>query len=106
MSTAVIEQSALRLAKMSGIRAFLAGADYLYERDLGNGETLRLCQMMLGNVRLTVSVTGDTTGYHDGYCYHDADAAWRAVLGWDGEGDPEGWVRHIESGAPASRRNP
>ncbi len=53
--------------------------------------------MLLGNTRLAVSEAGDWTGFAQTYCYHDADLAWRAVLGWDGEGDPEGWVRHHQT---------
>jgi hypothetical protein len=102
MSTATIEQGQLLRSKLEGIRAFLAGADHLCVRDLGDGRTRYLCQMLLGNVRLNIGTTGDKTGYYDGWCFHDADAAWRAVLGWDGQGEPEGWVRHINSG----RRRP
>ena len=29
-------------------------------------------------------------------------ADWRAALGWDGNGEPEGWYRHVPSG----RRRP
>jgi len=102
MTTRDIDQRDLLRAKLDGIRAFYAGADHMHERDLGDGRTLYLSQMLLGNVRLNIGETGDKLGYLDGYCFHDADAAWRAVLGWDGQGDPEGWVRHINS----DRRRP
>lgn len=102
MSTAAIEPRELLRAKLEGIRAYQEGAVHLHERDLGDGRTLYLCQMLLGNVRLNIGNTGNKTGYFDGYCFHDADAAWRAVLGWDGQEEPDGWVRHLKSG----RRRP
>lgn len=88
--------------KLAGILRWHEGAEHLDERDLGDGRTLYLDPMMLGNVRLNIGKTGDRINYDDGYCYHDPDAAWRALLGWNGEGDPEGWYRHTTTG----RRRP
>jgi hypothetical protein len=36
------------------------------------------------------------------YDVEQLDAGWRAALGWDGKGEPEGWYRHPQSG----RRRP
>lgn len=41
---------------------------------------------------------GDTTGYEDRWCYHDAGTAIAAASAWDGVGEPEGWHRHPSSG--------
>jgi hypothetical protein len=84
-------------SKMAGIATIQGGGDYLHVRFLPDGRGLWLMQKLLGNTRLAVSAPGDTTGFDQTYCYHDADAAWRAVLGWDGDGDPEGWVRHHQT---------
>lgn len=38
--------------------------------------------------------------------YADVRACWRTALGWNGEGDPEGWVRLVELGRGVARRRP
>lgn len=59
--------------------------------------------MYAGNLRLAI---GDPCSpfFDDVWCYQapQTELAWRAALGWDGEGEPEGWYRHPESG----RRRP
>lgn len=83
--------------------AFRADPDrwWLVRRDLPGGRRLWLMPMLYGNLRLA---TGPAEGlsFDDGWCYHDHDAAWRAALEWSGEGEPDGWVRHVFSG----RRRP
>ena len=32
--------------------------------------------------------------HQDVYEFTDGDAAWRAAIGWDGKGEPEGFARH------------
>lgn len=51
--------------------------------------------MLLGNTRLCVTYPDDLHGVGDFYCYHNTEAGMRAVAEWDGETDPEGWVRHF-----------
>lgn len=41
-------------------------------------------------------------GYDDRWCYHDHEAAKKALDAWDGIDEPEGWHRHPKSG----RRRP
>ena len=90
-------------AKLEGIQRWHRGEDHLFERDLGDGRTIYLRPMLFGNVRLSMGETGDRCFYFEaGWCFHDPDAAWRAAMGWNGDGDPEGWIRHIRSG----RRRP
>lgn len=38
------------------------------------------------------------TGYEERWCYHEASDALHAFEAWDGEGEPEGWHRHPNSG--------
>jgi len=45
---------------------------------------------------------GDRAGYADRWCYHTVNDAARALLAWDGKGEPEGWHRH----PPSGRRRP
>jgi hypothetical protein len=79
------------------------GAEHLHVRELGDGRAVYLCDMLLGNLRLAIGAFGSDC-YEDMWCYQaeQAKAAWVAALGWDGEGDPEGWYRHPASG----RRRP
>jgi hypothetical protein len=44
----------------------------------------------------------DTCGYGDRWCYHSYAAAKAALDAWDGEGEPQGWHRHPDTG----RRRP
>lgn len=41
-------------------------------------------------------------GYDDGFEFTDTEAAIAAFLEWNGTGDPEGWIRHPDTG----RRRP
>lgn len=75
---------------------------WLYRRVLDDGRVLYLWPMLGNNLRISLSRDEHDKGFHSNYCYHDTREAWRSALGWDGNGDPEGWVRHIETG----RRRP
>lgn len=99
--TQELEVGELYAAKVAGVLAYQRGGDYLSERALGDGRAVWLMAMLGGNLRIAVGRLGDC-GYDDGWCFHDHDAAWRAALGWNGHGDPEGWYRHLRSG----RRRP
>lgn len=83
------------------------GAGFLYVRQLPDGRVIYLAPLLTGT-RLGISVDGEVQEYYDVWdyprdeelCPYDAD--WRAALGWDGNGEPEGWYRHVFSG----RRRP
>lgn len=117
--TEPVEPAVLRQAKLAGFRAFngdlaerleAASNDeppppdperwYWHVRVLEDGQRLTLFPASIGNARLTISA--DEMTWDAGWCYHDHDAAWRAVLGWNGQGDPEGWYRCLNTG----RRRP
>jgi len=103
MATREVGTDELRLAQSLGHAAHAAGGDYLWARDLGDGRCVWLMAMFGGNLRLAVGVKGSIY-FDDGWCYQAEQrmAAWRAAIGWDGEGEPEGWYRHPETG----RRRP
>ncbi len=119
--TAEIPPDELMRAKLDGILAYqmgraakadptdemLAGADperwWFHRRTLNDGRVVYLMPMLFGNLRLAVSPDAEAQWFDNHvYCYHDHDAAWRAALGWDGEGEPEGWYKH----PPTGRRRP
>jgi hypothetical protein len=53
----------------------------------------------------TWAILADVTtwGYGERWCYHDRASAQTALDAWDGEGEPNGWHRHLPSGR---RRDP
>jgi len=103
VSTHEITAAELQLAQALGGAVRAGGGDYLWTSLLPDGRAVFLMAMFGGNLRLAI---GDPSSSHfdDVWCYQapQADLAWRAALGWDGEGEPEGWYRHPETG----RRRP
>lgn len=108
--TVAVEAGELLAAKRIGIAAYQSplsrgpeepiGTWFLHRRELEDGRVLYLEPMLPGT--LSLCVAPDRWSISDRYCYHDHDAGWRAVLGWNGVGDPEGWYRHT----PSMRRRP
>jgi len=105
MATAKVTEDAIFEATIVGWAARLAGEGdgHLSVRPLGDGRAVYLCDMAFGNLRLAVGEFGAVV-YDDVWCYQQGqtDAAWRAALGWDGQGEPDGWYRHPGTG----RRRP
>lgn len=101
--TADVLPDEIYAAMRAGWDAVHAGGDYLHIRPLGDGRAVFLLPMLLGNLRLAIGLMGDLC-FDDGWCYQfeQREAAWRAALGWNGEGEPEGWYRHPDTG----RRRP
>lgn len=109
--TVAIPQVELLRAKLEGTAAYQSPFDpdvdledpqrrwYLHKRELPDGRVLYLEPMLWGN--LSLCLAPDRWNL-ERWCFHDHDAAWRAVLGWNGVGDPEGWYRHPATG----RRRP
>lgn len=73
--------------------------EYPYVRPFDDGRSAVLTPMLFGKWRLLLIVDG---GVADGWCYDDLPAALRGLEGWDGEDEPDGWMRHPMSG----RRRP
>lgn len=71
-------------------------------RTLPDGRVLDVVPLTFGRARLLLSADGATVFVDDCWCY---DSPLRAVIeqvGWDGDGEPTGWMRHPASG----RRRP
>jgi hypothetical protein len=49
------------------------------------------CAIVTGRV-------GDKTSFEDRWCYHSKEAAMKAFIEWNGEGEPNGWHRHPHTG--------
>jgi hypothetical protein len=79
-----------------------AGAACLAERELGRKRRLYLARFKLCGRRIWVLTVrwwrpmagGWLREREDVYDFADGDAAWRAAIGWDGKGEPEGFARH------------
>jgi len=74
----------------------------LSRRVLEDGRVVRLHKMFGVNTRLSLASDEEDICYSQLYCYHDTAKAMEQALVWNGEGDPEGWYRHINTG----RRRP
>ena len=78
---------------------------WLHRRTLPDGRVLYLRPMGFGMLYLQLSPDAQAQHFNDTWCYGDdaRDAAWRSAIGWDGEGEPEGWFRHPQSGRSSTR---
>lgn len=100
--TREVDERELRVAQQLGWAARRAGGEYLFARVLGNGRVLYLLEWRVGGVQLSVGWGG---GFFENTWFYDveqAEAGWRAAIGWDGEGEPDGWYRNPQTG----RRRP
>ncbi len=101
--TREVDGDEMRVAQALGWAARRSGSDYLWVRELSDERAVFLLDMLFGNLRVAI---GDRRSqfFDDGWCYQAdrTEDAWRAALGWDGEGEPEGWYRHPDTG----RRRP
>ncbi len=102
MATREVSDAELREAMRIGRTAVeVCGGYYLYARVLATGHTLHLLRWSGTGLQLSI-------GWNDGvylstwnYECTALDAGWRAAIGWDGKGEPEGWYR-----GPGGRRRP
>jgi len=107
MATRDVSETELRAAQSLGWAARRAGADYLWARLLDDGRRgVYLMPLFSGSLRLGIGLHGDDS-LTDVWDYSSdvpgcVDAGWRAAIGWDGTGEPEGWYRHPRTG----RRRP
>lgn len=106
--TAPVDRQDLLTAKLTGVAEYHADGTsfgspdhrwWLHKRELPNGHVLYIEPMLPGHLSLVLAFDAWNV---ERWCFHDHDAAWRAVLGWNGQGDPEGWYKHPLTG----RRRP
>jgi hypothetical protein len=69
------------------------GASCLARRRLARGRALSLSRFRVAR-RLVWCLVIDDRGGADVYDFADGAAAWRAAIGWDGKGEPEGFARY------------
>lgn len=59
---------------------------------------IRIHQMTYGKGRLCAGHVDDKTGYEVGYCYASPEEAFAAADAWDGTGEPQGWMKNLQTG--------
>lgn len=103
MGTREVSQLEITAAQSSAWSARLGREEHLSVRELGDGRAVYLRDLLFEGLQIGVGVCGDD-GYSDVWDYQAdrTEDAWRAALAWDGEGEPEGWYRHLRTG----RRRP
>lgn len=73
---------------------------YVGGRLLDDGRYIALERQLYGAAAIIRSNVGDDFGRDDYWRYNDLAPAMIALAKWDGQGDPEGWVKH----SPSNRR--
>jgi hypothetical protein len=103
MGTRDVSIEEIMHAQIDGWRNRLGGAEHLSMRELGDGSAVYLLELLFGALRLGIGQIG-ADGMRDVWDYQPSqtEAAWRAAIAWDGQGEPEGWYRHHGTG----RRRP
>lgn len=103
MATRDVATAEIADARQKGSAMVYAGMDYLHVRQLPDGRAVYLMPHSFGGLRLNIGTPGSLC-FDDEWHYQGGQwrEAWCAALGWDGEGDPEGWYRHPATG----RRRP
>jgi hypothetical protein len=83
----------------------------IVRRVLDDGRIVELWRTVF-NLRITITLPeNDGMCWNDAWCFRDIGAAFTAALSWDGEGEPDGWIKHPPSGrarpdgTPASEYN-
>lgn len=74
---------------------------YRNPRLIGRGRYVAIYPKAYTHAIITGRV-GDRTGYGDCWCYLSYREAAIALARWDGEGEPEGWIRHPHTGRRVS----
>lgn len=75
----------------------------LAKRTFPDGRIGMVLPITFGRARLGI---GDEYGFDDVWCFDTPERAIRALVEWDGEGEPEGWIRHPMSGRRRPNGNP
>src|SRR5258705_12348211 len=68
---------------------------YLFYTRFANGRDACIAKFMF-----TFAILSDLTeyGHGDRWCYESVWDAMEALAAWDGEGEPQGWHRHPDTG--------
>jgi hypothetical protein len=73
--------------------------DYLDYTEFPNGDNAAIMKLMF-----TFAILHNISyySYDDRWCYQSYEEAKKALINWNGEGEPDGWHRHPSTG----RRRP
>jgi hypothetical protein len=107
LSQRAVTENEIYAAQIASFGFLADGKGFLYARPLPDGRVIYMMPLFTGT-RVGISADATEQQFTDVWDYPrdpklcEPDADWRAVLGWDGNGEPEGWYRHVSSG----RRRP
>jgi len=103
MATGKVSAEEIMRAQAEGWTNRIGGAEHLNVRELGDGRAVYLRDLLFEGLQIGIGVCGEES-CRDVWDYQAdrTEDAWRAALVWDGEGEPEGWYRHLRTG----RRRP
>ena len=69
-----------------------------YRRVLPSGDIIEVWRMLYNN-RITITdAKNDGFTFREGYCYNDRERSLAAAAEWDGEDEPEGWNKNLQTG--------
>jgi len=98
---AVSDGEIVRLAWEAEDRVRCGASCYAHRKLARRGELYLVRSKLRGATVWTVTARrwrpllgGWLRSGEDVYDFADGDAAWRAAIGWDGKGEPEGFTRH------------
>lgn len=62
-----------------------------------DGMAVWVYPMAFGNGRLCHGYANNRYGYERAWCFRSVEAAFEAADDWDGEGEPEGWKKNLQT---------
>lgn len=74
---------------------------FIARKDLPDGRYTTLTPQIF-TTKLTISRAGDEYGWYEAYEYDDPGKAAASFEAWEGNGEPDGWIRAV----PSMRRRP
>jgi hypothetical protein len=81
-------------AQAQAVEAGFQSAGFHFTRGLDDGRRIYLAPLPNGDMRVGVAANTTVSSYLEFWDYRDDMAAWRAAIGWDGEGNPFGFTYH------------
>jgi hypothetical protein len=96
MAQRKVSPEEIRKAKLESVK-MRALAGFIWGRLFDDGRCLYLAPSPRtpGKVYLGISRSMDTKAYYAAWEYEPGEAVWRAAIGWDGHGQPEGYLRPV-----------
>ena len=86
----------LARAKVESIQ-MLRLSGFIWGRVFDDGRCIYLAPNIPGRYILGIARSIDARRYDAAWVYEATDVAWHAAIGWDGHGEPEGFLRRASA---------